>query len=74
MRVFFNFHRRLSSPRVKREKTLDDSQEKFEQVQIRRERTRVAESTGEFQAKREREFELLSSFGPGPKTFDSIEL
>ena len=43
---------------VKQKKTLDDSQEKFVQVQIRWERMTVAESAWEFQAKREREFEL----------------
>ena len=44
--------------RAKQEKILDDSQETFEQVQIRR----------EFQAKGEWEFaELSSSFGPGLK-------
>ena len=42
-RVSFN-SQRLTRARAKREKTLDDSQETFEQVQIRWERTRNDES------------------------------
>ena len=53
MKVFVNSHR-LSTTRAKREKTLIDSHEKFEHI-------KVDKSAREFQAEREREFELSST-------------
>ena len=48
---------------AKQEKTLGDSQQKFELVQIRRKRARVIKSACEFKAKRERELQLSSTLG-----------
>lgn len=64
--VFFTTLIEQNQAWAKREKTCHDSREKFEQVQIRRERTRVegncVDHAREFQAKREREFEFFSIF------------
>ena len=66
---------------AKREKTFDDSQEKkFEQVHIRRDRTRVDESAWEFQAKltRARVWTLSnsvsSSFGAGLRSVYLLQI
>lgn len=72
VRVFFNSHWLVPNDR-ERESTENGCHETFEQVQSRRERVRVDKKAWQFQAEREREFELQSTLVPGLRYKDAVE-